>query len=55
MKRAKVEAWKESLKEYRVLDRFLKKENANLKANAEKSIKKKEKLKEKNIILIKKV
>jgi hypothetical protein len=25
MKRAKVETWKESLKEYRVLDRFLKK------------------------------
>jgi len=55
MKRAKVEVWKEILKEYRVLERFLKKENYNLKVNVEKIIKKKDKLKAKTKILIKKV
>ena len=32
MKRDKVVSWKERLKEYRVLDRFMKKENATLKS-----------------------
>jgi hypothetical protein len=35
IKKAKVETWKEILKEYRVLDRFLKEKNATLKAQLE--------------------